>query len=152
MVDILHERTGSVTLMVIVILSLLTIMGICVSGITRIEQLISRNEADYQIDFYISEGGVSREAQEIGNGSYPIRDIHSRELLVTETTSNLPRPIPHTVAEYPYAFSVNYSGVSIPSKGFSAIMFNRYDYEIDVWKNESRIKATYCKIGPKPNR
>jgi len=151
MVIRLNQNRGSVTFLVVVILSLLTIMGICVSGISRVEQLISRNEAGYQNDFYISEGGVSREAQEIRNGSYPVSDIHSSKRLATEGTGNLPMPSPHTVAGYPYSFSISYSGISIPVKGFSAIAFNRYDYEIDVRKNESRIKAVFCRIGPKPN-
>ncbi|RPJ82992.1 MAG: hypothetical protein EHJ94_00645 [Deltaproteobacteria bacterium] len=151
MSSILNERTGSVTFMVVVVLSLLTILGICGSSISRIELLISRNEAGCHSDFYISEGGVSREAQEIGNGGYPIQDIHTSEIIATDRTSNLPGPSPHKVAGYPYEFSIGYSGVSIPAKGYSAIAFNRYDYTIDVKKNESRIKSVYCKIGPKPN-
>ena len=152
MMNILYQKNGSVTFLVVVILSLLTIMGICVAGISRVEQLISRNAAGVQNDFYIAEGGVSREAQEIGNGSYPIQDIYAGQQLVTEQTSSLPGPKPHQVSGVPYSFSVNYSGVSIPGKGFSAIAFNRYDYEIDVRKNESRIKAVFCRIGPKPNQ
>jgi hypothetical protein len=151
MMTILKERNGSVTFMVVIVLSLLTILGISGSSISRIELLISRNEAGCLSDFYISEGGVSREAQEIGNGGYPIRDIHTSEIIVSDRSSNLPGPAPHKVAGYPYAFSIEYSGVSIPAKGYSAIAFNRYDYTIDVRKNESRIKSVYCKIGPKPN-
>ncbi|RJP76265.1 MAG: hypothetical protein C4522_18805 [Desulfobacteraceae bacterium] len=147
----IKEKDGSIAFVVVIILSVLTILGICGSGISRMELLISRNEAGYQNDFYISEGGVSREAQEIGNGAYPVRDIHVSRILATDKASDLPGPSPHEVDGNPYSFSITYSGVSIPDKGFSAIAFNRYDYEIDVRKHETRITSVYGRVGPKPD-
>jgi hypothetical protein len=151
MMNIVKERNGSIAFVVVIILSVLTILGICGSSISRMELLISGNEAGYQNDFYISEGGVSREAQEIGNGAYPVRNIHASQKLASDQASDLPGPSPHEVAGSPYSFSISYSGVSIPDKGFSAIAFNRYDYEIDVRKHEVRITSVYGRVGPKPD-
>ncbi|MFH2067233.1 MAG: hypothetical protein ABIK15_18680 [Pseudomonadota bacterium] len=147
----IKEKDGSIAFVVVIILSVLTILGICGSSISRMELLISGNEAGYQNDFYISEGGVFREAQEIGNGAYPVRDIHVSRILATDKASDLPGPLPHEVDGTPYSFFITYSGVSIPDKGFSAIAFNRYDYEIDVRKNETRITSVYGRVGPKPD-
>ena len=151
MIDVIHDRNGAMIFTVVIILSVLTILGICGSGISRLELLISRNEAGYLNDFYISEGGVAREAQEIGNGGYPIRDIHAGQILATDNAIDVSGTAPHEVEGNPYSFSITYSGVAVPAKGFSAIAFNRYDYEIDVRKNEARITSVYCRVGPKPN-
>ena len=152
MTQMLWEESGLITFTVVSILSVLTILGICGSSISRIEMQISRNEAASRNSFYIAEGGAAREAQEIGNGGYTVHDIQKTCLLATDTDRHLPTPSPHTVAGSPYGFSVRYAGYAVPDKGFSAIAFNRYDYEIEVACNETRIISRYCKIGPKPNQ
>ena len=151
MSKILEERGGAITVIAVAILTILTILGICVSGLSRMELLISKNEANSGNYFYISEGGVHREAQEIGNGSYRIKDTDNPSILATEKSSDLPMPSPHYVMGSSYDFAVQYVGKHLPAKGFSATSFNRYDYDIDVSKEGSGIKARYFIIGPKTN-
>lgn len=152
MTDIAAGERGLITFTVVSILSVLTILGICGSSISRIELQISRNEAVSRNNFYVAEGGAVREAQEIGNGGYPVHDIHTTCLLATDQDRHLPAPSPHAVAGCPYEFTVRYAGYAAPDKGFSAIAFNRYDYEIEVVRNGARIRSRYCKIGPKPDQ
>ena len=152
MKDMVWEERGLITFTVVSILSVLTILGICGSSISRMELQISRNEAASRNSFYIAEGGAAREAQEIGNGGYPVPDIHNTCLLATDQDRHLPAPSPHAIAGSPYEFSVRYTGYAVPDKGFSAIAFNRYDYEIEVVRDEARIVSRYCKIGPSPNQ
>ena len=151
MSEILEERDGSITVIAVAILTILTILGICVSGLSRMELLISKNEANSGNHFYISEGGVHREAQEIGNGSYRIKDTDNPSILATEKSSDLPMPSPHYVMGSSYDFTVQYVGKHLPAKGFSATSFNRYDYDIDVEKEGNGIRARYFTIGPKTN-
>ncbi|MBW1897564.1 MAG: hypothetical protein JRI61_00735 [Deltaproteobacteria bacterium] len=151
MSGILEERDGAITVIAVAILTILTILGICVSGLSRMELLISKNEANFRDYFYISEGGVHREAQEIGNGSYRIKDIDNPSTVATEKSTDLPVPSPHHVMGSSYDFTLQYVGKYLPAKGFSATSFNRYDYDIDVNKEGNGIKARYSIVGPKTN-
>jgi len=151
MSDILEERDGAITVIAVAILTILTILGICVSGLSRMELLISKNEAKSDNYFYISEGGLHREAQEIGNGSYQIKDTDNPSTIATEKSSGLPMPSPHYVMGSSYDFTVQYVGKHLPANGFSATSFNRYDYDIDVNKEGNGIMARYSIIGPKTN-
>ncbi len=149
MFKIVEERDGAITVVAVAVLVILTILGICVSGLSRMELFISKNEAHSCDDFYIAEGGVHREAQELGNGSYRIKDTDNPSVIATEKSSDLPLPSPHDVKGYSYDFTLQYIGRHLPAKGFSATLFNRYDYDIDVRKEGNGIKARYCMIGPK---
>jgi hypothetical protein len=151
MLKLSEERGGTITVISVAILTILTILGVCVSRLSRTELLISRNEAKFRNHFYISEGGVHREAQEIGNGNYRIKDTDTPSILATERSADLPMPSPHHVMGSSYEFTLEYVGKYIPAKGFSATSFNRYDYEIDVNKEGNGIKARYFIIGPKTN-
>jgi len=151
MSEILEERDGAITVIAVAVLTILTILGICVSGLSRIELQISKNEANSCNHFYISEGGVHREAQEIGNGSYRVKDTDNPSMVATEKSSDLPAPSPHYVMGSSYDFTLQYVGKHLPAKGFSATSFIRYDYDIDVSKEGNGIKARYFIIGPKTN-
>jgi len=146
-----EEQGGVITVISIAILTILTILGICVSRLSRMELLITKNEANFCNHFYISEGGVHREAQEIGNGNYRIKDTDVPLILATEKSADLPMPRPHLVNGSSYEFTLEYAGKYLPAKGFSATSFNRYDYDIDVNKEGNGIKARYFTIGPKTN-
>jgi len=151
MSEILEESDGAITVISVAVLTILTILGICVSGLSRMELLISKNEANSCNHFYISEGGVHRESQEIGNGSYRIKDTDTPSMIATEKSSDLPMPSPHDVMGSSYDFTLQYVGKQLPAKGFSATSFIRYDYDIDVSKGGNGIKARYFIIGPVTN-
>ncbi|MFZ5572722.1 MAG: hypothetical protein ACOZF0_20175 [Thermodesulfobacteriota bacterium] len=140
---------GSVNGTAVFFLALLSILAVTVSSFSTSEVLISRNEAVRKRDFYIAEGGVHREAREIGSGHYDVDDINSTQVVATEKTTDLPLPAPHRVLGEPYDFTVTYAGVFQPTKGFSAKHFQRHDYEIQVTHGTCLIKARFARIGPK---
>jgi hypothetical protein len=144
------KEGGSLTVTAVLILAVLTILGVSVGKMATTELWISRNEAILGKNFYLAEGGLGREAQELGNGSYTVRDVFHPSLVATSSSTDLPAPAPHTVGDEPYDFAVAYSGFSVPSKGFSARAFSRYNYDIDVRKNSTHMEARYYTIGPKP--
>ncbi len=144
-----NEDQGSITVLAVIILVILTILGISVSNISNTDIWISRNEAISENDYYIAEGGIRREAQELGSGNYKVKNIYNRNVLATQNSTGIPGPRPHTVMGEPYNFSLEYIGFFLPAKGFSAKTFSRYDYTIDVRKNSTGIRARYYTIGPK---
>ncbi len=149
MKKIIINEQGSITVLAVIILVILTILGVSVSNISNTDIWISRNEAISENDFYIAEGGIQREAQELGSGNYKVKNIHYRNVLATQNSAGIPGPRPHTVMGEPYDFSIEYIGFYLPAKGFSAKTFSRYDYTIDVRKNSTGVRARYYTIGPK---
>jgi len=144
------KEGGSLTVTAVLILAVLTILGVSVGKMATTELWISRNEAILGKNFYLAEGGLGREAQELGNGSYNARDIYHPSIVATSRSADLPAPAPHTIGGESYAFTVAYSGFTVPSKGFSARAFSRYNYDIGVRKNSTHMEARYYTIGPKP--
>jgi len=144
------KEGGSLTVMAVLILAVLTILGVSAGKMAVTELWISRNEAILGKNFYLAEGGLGREAQELGNGSYSVRDISRPSVVATSRSTDLPAPVPHTAGGESYAFTVTYSGFTVPSKGFSARAFSRYNFDIDVRKNSTHMEARYYTIGPKP--
>jgi len=144
-----EEKGGALIIISVSILAILTILGICVSRLSRMELLISKCETNFCDYFYITEGGLHREAQEIGNGNYRMKDTSTPSILATEKSSDLPLPSPHRVMDSSYGFTIKYIGRYLPAKGFSATAFSRYDYDVDVGQEGNGIRARYCIIGPK---
>ena len=74
-----YSEDGSVMLVAIMILMLLTLIGIAATNTTSIENLIAGNEKVYKQDFYIAEGGTTLEASHVGyagvNGLYTWYEI-----------------------------------------------------------------------------
>lgn len=145
------KETGSLSFLAIVILAVLTILGASASSVTRTELMIAKNEAFGKTAFYIAEGGLQREAREVGAGNYALSGVHRPQQIASQDSSDLPGGAPHTVLGGTYEFVVEYLGFFAPNKGFSATQFSRYDYAVDVQKAGVNIRARYGRIGPKVN-
>jgi hypothetical protein len=164
-----QSEQGSITVIALMILVVLTILGITISRTATIDVQIAGNEIPFKQNFYVAEGGIHRESSEVGQGQYPVLNVQNPSFLANQTgldngngiedaggegdPSSLPAPIPHRVANRSYDFSLNYLGFYLPPQGYSVIHFSRYDYSVDAFgdPNASRIRVAsrYYKIGPK---
>ena len=148
-----QSEQGSITVIALMILVVLTLLGITISRTSTIDVQIAGNEIPYKQDFYVSEGGVHREASEVGRGSYPVMNINAAAQLADQTGqadgNPLPNPVPHLVATEPYTFTLDYKGYFLPPAGYSVVHFSRYDYFVDVTGGNVRVASRYFKIGPK---
>jgi hypothetical protein len=72
-----RDEKGSVTVVALLILVILTILGITITRTTNLDLKISTNELFQKQNFYVVEGGVYREAAEVGFGSYAVTDINT---------------------------------------------------------------------------
>ena len=136
----LKNEQGNLTIIAFVLLVVLTVIGIFATKTAQIDLQTAYNEVPYKQNFYIAEGGVNREAAELGTGSpsnVGIQDA-DRELLGK-----------------PYKVSVDDLGAFLPPKGYSAVHFSRYDYSIEAKAGGStssgqvRVASRFYKIGPK---
>jgi len=144
-----HNEHGYITVLVFILLAAITILGSSVNRVSITDLWISINEGKSKTNFYVAEGGNIREAKEIANGAYAIDDIYEPTTIATESSRNIPYPRPHEVDGKQYDFTIQYEGIFLPPKGFSAINFNRYDYEIETRCKEKFVIARYCTIGSK---
>jgi hypothetical protein len=147
---VIRERyeNGSITIIALMMLVVLTLIGIAVSRTSSTDIRIAANVVPYKQDFYVSEGGLHREAAELGRGNYPVPDIEIPMTLATHMDMGLPGPA-HEVLGDPYEFSVDYLGFFNPPAGYSIIHFSRYDYLVDVKGGNVRVASRYYKVGPK---
>lgn len=143
-----RRERGSITVIALMMLVVLTIMGIAVTRTSTTDIRIAGNVVPYKQDFYVAEGGLHREAAELGRGNYPVPDIEIPVTLATHMDMGLPGPA-HEVQGNPYEFSVDYLGHFSPPAGFSIIHFSRYDYLVDVKGGNVRVASRYYKVGPK---
>ncbi len=150
-----QSEQGSITVIALMILVVLTLLGITISRTSTIDVRIAGNEIPYKQDFYVSEGGIHREAAEVGAGNYPVTDINADvpdKLADQDGQANgnpLPNPVPHSVAGRSYNFTLDYKGYFLPPQGYSVVHFSRYDYFVDVTGGNVRVASRYFKIGPK---
>ena len=72
-----REEQGSVTVVALLILVILTILGITITRTTNLDLKITTNELFQKQNFYVVEGGVYREAAEVGYGSYAVTDVNT---------------------------------------------------------------------------
>jgi hypothetical protein len=143
-----RKERGSITVIALMMLVVLTLIGIAVSRTSSIDIRIASNVVPYKQDFYVSEGGLHREAAELGRGNYPVPDIEIPMTLATHLDVGLPGPA-HEVLGEPYEFNVDYLGFFNPPAGYSIIHFSRYDYLVDVKGGNVRVASRYYKVGPK---
>ena len=143
-----HGQRGNVTAIALMLLIVLTLLGVMATRTATTDIRIARNEIPYKQNFYISEGGIHREAAEIGRGNYAVMNLNTPVVLATQNSSSLPGPA-HEVNGKPYDFTVSYEGFYRPPAGYSAIHFSRYDYSIDATAENVGIETRYYKIGPK---
>jgi len=141
-------ESGSITVIALMILVVLTLIGIAATRTSTTDIRIAANVIPYKQDFYVAEGGLHREAAEIGRGNYPVPDIEIPMTLATHMDVGLPGPA-HEVLGTPYEFTVDYLGFFNPPAGYSIIHFSRYDYLVDTKGGNVRVSSRYYKVGPK---
>jgi hypothetical protein len=162
------EEQGSITIVALLILVVLTILGIALSRTTTLDLRIGTNELVRKQNFYVAEGGVYREAAEVGEGSsYVVANINQPYKVAAQVSGNVSEtgvfnsfgtktgPLPGAshqipvVSGTPYDFQVDYVGFYLPPKGYSVDQFSRYDFDIDADVNNVNVNARFYRIGPK---
>jgi hypothetical protein len=162
------EEQGSITIVALLILVVLTILGITLTRTTTLDLRIGTNELVRKQNFYIVEGGVYREAAEVGEGStYVVANINQPYQVAAQVIGNATAtgvfdsfgsktgPLPGAdhqipvVDGTPYNFQVDYVGFYLPPKGYSVDQFSRYDFDIDADVNNVNVNARFYRIGPK---
>ena len=148
-----QSEQGSITVIALMILVVLTLLGITITRTSTIDIQIAGNEIPFKQNFYVAEGGIHREAAEVGRGNYPVMNINATVELANQGSAGLPAPAPHLVAGRSYDFSLDYLGFFLPPQGYSVVHFSRYDYDIDSFGDPAgsriRVASRYYKIGPK---
>jgi hypothetical protein len=143
-------ETGSIMIVALMLLVILTLIGIAATQTAGTDIMISGNEATMKMDFYRNEGGNNREVQEIGNGHYGVLDIETfDQKLADQDSGSLPLPTPHQVGGKNYDFEITYVGHFVPPKGYSALDFNSYDFEVLTTYEEQNVETRVYRIGPK---
>ena len=61
--SMMHSEQGSVLIVTIVVLVLLTVMGLVASNTTVTDLMIAANDRDYKQNFFTADGGLNREFQ-----------------------------------------------------------------------------------------
>jgi hypothetical protein len=144
------KEQGSVTVIALMILVVLTLLGIMATRNATTDIRIAANEVLYKKNFYIAEAAVNREALEIGRGNYPVTNISVASNLATHASSGLPGDA-HAFGGITYDFLVRYLGYFLPPTGYSVIHFSRYDYlvEGETPTDTVKVASRYFKVGPK---
>jgi hypothetical protein len=152
-----QSEQGSITVIALMILVVLTLLGITITRTSTIDIQIAGNEIPFKQNFYVAEGGIHREAAEVGRGNYPVMNIDTAHPLADETGqadgNPLPAPAPHLVNLKAYDFTLDYLGFFLPPQGYSVVHFSRYDYDVESFGDPAasriRVASRYYKIGPK---
>jgi hypothetical protein len=147
------KPAGNVTVVALMLLAVLTLIGLSASRIAGLDIQIAGNQVPYKQNFYVAEGGIHREAAEVGRGEYPVTNLYNFDALLADeggqvSGSALPGPS-HDVSGTSYDFDLYYQGYYLPPAGYSVIHFSRYDYFIEAWGEDVRVGSRYYKIGPK---
>ena len=157
------NEQGSITVIALMILVVLTLLGITITRTSTIDVQIAGNEIRFKQNFYVAEGGIHRESSEIGRGNYPVTNINNLGQLAYQTDSlsgqtngnPLPSPRPGDLGyDFPdYDFTLDYLGFFLPPQGYSVVHFSRYDYGVEAFGDPDasriRVASRYFKIGPK---
>lgn len=158
-----ENQGGSITVIAMVTLVLLTVMGISLSMITTVDIRIYGNERSFKENFYLAEGAQNREAQELGHrsSSIPLQIIKNNTLKCVWTNAEdndaLYPNLTHEVNGEKYNFTVKYMGYDdpIPQKGYGVGLFVASNYiissEVAPPKKGVRIRSRYYTIIPNPN-
>ncbi len=150
----LKSEEGNLTIIAFVLLVVLTLVGIFATKTAQIDMQTAYNEVPYKQNFYIAEGGVNREAAELGRGMYPVTNVNQPQVLATHTSGSLPGA-EHKVLGNSYQFTVNYIGFYAAPAGYSALHFSRYDYNVDARaggtasSGQVKVASRLYKVGPK---
>ena len=144
----LKSEEGNLTIIAFILLVVLTLIGIFATKTAQIDLQTAYNEVPYKQNFYIAEGGLNREAAELGRGMYPVANVSQPQTLATQASMSLPGD-PHKVLGNSYDFIVRYVGPYPAPAGYSALHFSRYDYNVDARAGNVRVASRLYKIGPK---
>jgi len=144
----LKSEEGNLTIIAFILLVVLTLIGIFATKTAHMDLQTAYNEVPYKQNFYIAEGGVNREAAELGRGMYPVTNVNQPQTLATQASTTLPG-IEHKVLGNSYDFTVRYIGPYAAPAGYSALHFSRYDYNVDARAGNVRVASRLYKIGPK---
>ena len=149
---------GSITVVALLILVVLTILGVTITRTTTLDLRIGSNELQRKQDFYVAEGGVYREAAEVGQGdSYVVTNINKPHEVannvegILDSNGNPIGSLPgaeHKVYGKAYNFKVDYVGFHLPPKGYSVDQFSRYDFEIQTDVKSINVFGRFYRIGP----
>jgi hypothetical protein len=145
----LKSEEGNLTIIAFVLLVVLTLVGIFATKTAQIDMLTANNEVPYKQNFYGAEGGVNKEAAELGRGMYPVTNVSFPQSLLTNSTKTLPG------FTSTYLANIRYLGFFPAPSGYSALHFNRYDYWVDARaggtasSGQARVASRLYKIGPK---
>lgn len=149
---------GSITVVALLILVVLTVLGVTITRTTTLDLRIGTNETIRKQSFYVAEGGVYREAAEVGEGNYVVTNINQPRPLANQggltnangnvIDTNLPGA-GHQVYGAAYNFDLDYVGFFLPPKGYSVDQFSRYDFDIRADANNVNVYGRFYRIGPK---
>jgi len=173
----MNREQGSITVVALLVLVVLTILGITITRTTTLDLRIGTNELMRRQSFYVAEGGVYREAAVVGQGNYGVSNIYSRHQLAMQRVdadnkhkesgltdgSGLPLPgdspctypyctqddKTHRAVDGYYNFDLFYIGSYLPPKGYSMDQFSRYDFDIQTDRDNVNVNARFYRIGPK---
>ena len=109
----LKSEEGNLTIIAFVLLVVLTLIGVFATKTAQIDLQTAYNEVPYKQNFYVAEGGVNREAAELGRGMYPVTNVNSPQLLATQAGLYPSGTLPgseHKVLGNSYDFNVRYLG------------------------------------------
>jgi len=143
----LKSEDGNLTIIAFVLLVVLTLIGVFATKTAQIDLQTAYNEVPYKQNFYIAEGGVNKQAAELGGGNYG------------NLVENVPRIFPSVdlpgLPGKSYVSSIEYLGPYPAPSGYSALHFSRYDYNVEARAGGSassgqvRVASRLYKIGPK---
>jgi hypothetical protein len=77
----MRNEEGNVLITAFIILVVLTLIGVFATRTAQMDMQIASNEIPYKRNFYLAEGGLYREAAELGRGNYPVTNIGSPQPL-----------------------------------------------------------------------
>src|SRR5512137_2866580 len=85
----LKSEEGNLTIIAFVLLVVLTLVGVFATKTAQIDLQTAFNEVPYKQNFYIAEGGVNREAADLGRGMYAVTNVSTPQPLLSSTTHTL---------------------------------------------------------------
>ena len=167
--NLYKEEQGSITIVALLILVVLTILGITLTRTTTLDLRIGTNELVRKQNFYETEGGVYREAAEVGEGNnYVVTNVNQPHKVAAQVIGNatdtgifnsfgarVTPSLPGASHQIPvvggtlYDFQADYAGFFLPPKGYSVDQFSRYDFNINADINNVNVNARFYRIGPK---
>ena len=147
----LNNENGSVIVVALMLLVLLTLIGVADTNTSVTEVQIATNNRNYQIDFYLADSGWRQAGAWLMSRSDPPKWIKPDSNLVTgiiaEDGITISQPVNATLSQYdiPFTYYVEFlkaQTVETGSGGNSARMFYKVTSEVN---NSQRINVVLSK-------